>query len=240
MKGFDSMTINLNPKDVRKVVPGEDNFPKLPGGKNDRVGMVAALEHGHSFRKTITVIYNDWTEYNTTFTIVRLLENRTVVEVKDNGGRFGTFVLNFNSLLSGSIKNKVIEQNEVYKKHMALMEDELAKKYQEDITRTKQDNINLKHAYQEQVRKNADLNEKYTKTSYALMETETKLDVIHGAIGAVKKALTEIGFNRKTSTNILKTIRFATARGLKEEEIEAVVEKAINIRVQEILDEIQK
>ena len=234
------MGINLNDKDIKKVVPGKDNFPKRLGGKNDRVKMVDGLEHGHTYRKDITVVYNDWSEYKTTFIILRLLEDRTVVEVKDNGGRFGTFVLNFNSLLSGNIKNKVVEQNEVYKKHMTLMEDELAKKYQDDITRAKQDNINLKHAYQEQVRKNADLNEKYTKTSYALMETETKLDLINGAIGAVKKALTEIGFNRKTSTSILKTIRFATARGMKEEEIEAVVEKAINIRVQEILDEIQK
>lgn len=234
------MGINLNDKDVKKVVPGKDNFPKRLGGKNDRVKMVDGLEHGHTYRKDITVVYNDWTEYKTTFTILRLLEDRTVVEVKDNGGRFGTFVLNFDSLLKGCIKNKVVEQNEIYKKHMALMEDELAKKYQDDIARAKQDNINLKHAYEEQVHKNADLNEKYTKTSYALMETETKLDVINGAIEAVKKALVEIGFNKRTSKSILRTIRVLTARGTREEDIEKVVEKAINARVQEILDEILK
>lgn len=234
------MAINLNPKDVRKVVPGEDNFPKLPGGKNDRVQMVKALEHGHTFIKGITVIYNDWTEYNTTFTIIRLLEDRTVVEVKDNGGRFGTFVLNFNSLLSGSIKNKVVEQNEIYNRHMELMEAEFNKKYQEDISRAEQVRDNYKHAYNEEVKRSAKLNEQLVETGRELMQVETKLSTVQGAIGAVRKALKETGFNARVGKNILKMIRLSTARGMKEVDIEAIITKAVDIRVQEILDEIQK
>ena len=94
------MAINLNPKDVRKVNVSTKGLPKTITGKNDRVKMVQGLEHGHTYNVGVKVIYNDWTEYNTTFTIVRILENRTVVEVKDNGERFGTFVLNLNSYLS--------------------------------------------------------------------------------------------------------------------------------------------
>ena len=169
------MAINLNPRDVRKVKVSTNSLPKTILGKNDRVKMVQGLEHGHTYKVDIKVIYNDWTEYNTTFTIMCILENRTVVEVKDNGERFGTFVLNLNSLIQENIKGKVQEQNLIYLKHMDQMKAEFDKKFNEEKNRADSETLKWKNAYQKELKRSTDLSEKYVTQKFELVNVENKL-----------------------------------------------------------------
>ena len=112
------MGVNVNNNEIKKMVfdtKYESNFPKNKAGKNDRVGMVDGMEHGHKYYGTLTVTYADWSEYETTLTIEKLLQNREWVQVRDTGeGRFGTFVLLFNSLLAGTFKNEAQKQSDSY------------------------------------------------------------------------------------------------------------------------------
>ena len=112
------MGVNVNNNEIKKMVfdtKYESNFPKNKAGKNDRVGMVDGMEHGHKYYGTLTVTYADWSEYNTTLTVEKLLQNREWVQVRDTGeGRFGTFVLLFNSLLAGTFKNEAQKQSDSY------------------------------------------------------------------------------------------------------------------------------
>ena len=112
------MGVNVNNNEIKKMVfdtKYESNFPKNKAGKNDRVGMVYGMEHGHKYYGTLTVTYADWSEYKTTLTIEKLLQNREWVQVRDTGeGRFGTFVLLFNSLLAGTFKNEAQKQSDSY------------------------------------------------------------------------------------------------------------------------------
>ena len=112
------MGVNVNNNEIKKMVfdtKYESNFPKNKAGKNDRVGMVDGMEHGHKYYGTLTVTYADWSEYKTTLTIEKLLQNREWVQVRDTGeGRFGTFVLLFNSLLAGTFKNEAQKQSDSY------------------------------------------------------------------------------------------------------------------------------
>lgn len=100
------MGVNVNDNEIKKVILDSSvnsNFPKRKDGKNDRVSMVKGLEHGHKYYVTLTVIYSNWVEYETTLTLEKLLENRTMVQVRDKG-RFGTFVLKFDTLLKDELK----------------------------------------------------------------------------------------------------------------------------------------
>ena len=112
------MGVNVNNNEIKKMVfdtKYESNFPKNKAGKNDRVGMVDGIENGHKYYGTLTVTYADWSEYKTTLTIEKLLQNREWVQVRDTGeGRFGTFVLLFNSLLAGTFKNEAQKQSDSY------------------------------------------------------------------------------------------------------------------------------
>ena len=112
------MGVNVNNNEIKKMVfdtKYESNFPKNKAGKNDRVGMVDGMEHGHQYYGTLTVTYADWSEYKTTLTVEKLLQNREWVQVRDTGeGRFGTFVLLFNSLLAGTFKNEAQKQSDSY------------------------------------------------------------------------------------------------------------------------------
>ena len=112
------MGVNVNNNEIKKMVfdtKYESNFPKNKAGKNDRVGMVDGMEHGHKYYGTLTVTYADWSEYKTTLTVEKLLQNREWVQVRDTGeGRFGTFVLLFNSLLAGTFKNEAQKQSDSY------------------------------------------------------------------------------------------------------------------------------
>lgn len=231
------MAINLNPKDVRKVNVSTKGLPKTITGKNDRVKMVQGLEHGHTYNVSVKVIYNDWTEYNTTFTIVRILENRTVVEVKDNGERFGTFVLNLNSLITNSIKGKVQEQSSIYFKHMEKMQEEFNKKLHEETSKAESETIKWKTECGKQIRKNAELSEKYTTTNMELMEVTDKYMTLQDTIITVIDLFKKEKGNVRTGKKLLKAIRFATARGAKEEQIEVLIDKMINEKVAEILEE---
>ena len=112
------MGVNVNNNEIKKMVfdtKYESNFPKNKAGKNDRVGMVDGMEHGHKYYGTLTVTYADWSEYKTTLTVEKLLQNREWAQVRDTGeGRFGTFVLLFNSLLAGTFKNEAQKQSDSY------------------------------------------------------------------------------------------------------------------------------
>ena len=112
------MGVNVNNNEIKKMLfdtKYESNFPKNKAGKNDRAGMVDGMEHGHKYYGTLTVTYADWSEYKTTLTIEKLLQNREWVQVRDTGeGRFGTFVLLFNSLLAGTFKNEAQKQSDSY------------------------------------------------------------------------------------------------------------------------------
>ena len=112
------MGVNVNNNEIKKMVfdtKYESNFPKNKAGKNDRIGIVNGMEHGHKYYGTLTVTYADWSEYKTTLTIEKLLQNREWVQVRDTGeGRFGTFVLLFNSLLAGTFKNEAQKQSDSY------------------------------------------------------------------------------------------------------------------------------
>ena len=84
------------------------------------------------------------------------------------------------------------------------------------------------------------LNEKYTKQGFELMNVQGALDGIKGAITAVRQALQGANTNKRVAKLILKQVRIATARGVKEEVIEQLIEAEINKRIEEILSEIQK
>ena len=125
------MGVNVNNNEIKKMVfdtKYESNFPKNKAGKNDRVGMVDGMEHGHKYYGTLTVTYADWSEYKTTLTIEKLLQNREWVQVRDTGeGRFGTFVLLFNSLLAGTFKNEAQKQSDSYFEKVEEMNQQIEK-----------------------------------------------------------------------------------------------------------------
>lgn len=125
------MGVNVNNNEIKKMVfdtKYESNFPKNKTGKNDRVGMVEGMEHGHKYYGTLTVTYADWSEYKTTLTIEKLLQNREWVQVRDTGeGRFGTFVLLFNSLLAGTFKNEAQKQSDSYFEKVEEMNQQIEK-----------------------------------------------------------------------------------------------------------------
>lgn len=125
------MGVNINNNEIKKMVfdtKYESNFPKNKTGKNDRVGMVEGMEHGHKYYGTLTVTYADWSEYKTTLTIEKLLQNREWVQIRDTGeGRFGTFVLLFNSLLAGTFKNEAQKQSDSYFEKVEEMNQQIEK-----------------------------------------------------------------------------------------------------------------
>lgn len=100
------MGVNVNGNEIKKVIFDSNiksNFLKRKDGKNDRMAMLKGLEHGHKYYVTLTVYYADWTEYETTLILEKLIENRTMVQVSDSN-RFGSFVLNFDTLLKDELK----------------------------------------------------------------------------------------------------------------------------------------
>ena len=125
------MGVNVNNNEIKKMVfdvKEESNFPKNKAGKNDRVAMVKGIEHGHKYYGTLTVIYADWSEYKTQLTIEKLIQNREFVQVRDTGeGRFGTFVLLFNSLLAGTFKQEAQKQSDMHFERIEKMNREIAK-----------------------------------------------------------------------------------------------------------------
>ena len=125
------MGVNVNNNEIKKMVfdtKYESNVPKNKAGKNDRVGMVDGMEHGHKYYGTLTVTYADWSEYKTTLTVEKLLQNREWVQVRDTGeGRFGTFVLLFNSLLAGTFKNEAQKQSDGYFEKIEEMNAQVSK-----------------------------------------------------------------------------------------------------------------
>lgn len=128
------MGVNVDNNEIKKVILDssvKSNFPKRKDGKNDRVSMVKGLEHGHKYYVTLTVIYANWVEYETTLTLEKLLENRTMVQVRDKD-RFGTFVLKFDTLLKDELKKgefvqELQVQSDKYFKLINEMNEKIAK-----------------------------------------------------------------------------------------------------------------
>ena len=128
------MGVNVNGNEIKKVILDSNvnsNFPKRKDGKNDRKAMLAGLEHGHKYYATLTVIYADWTEYETTLTLEKLFENRTYVQVRDKD-RFETFVLKFDTLLKDELKKgefvqELQIQSDKYFKRINEMNEKIAK-----------------------------------------------------------------------------------------------------------------
>lgn len=128
------MGVNINGNEIKKVILDSNvnsNFPKRKDGKNDRKAMLAGLEHGHKYYATLTVIYADWTEYETTLTLEKLFENRTYVQVRDKD-RFETFVLKFDTLLKDELKKgefvqELQIQSDKYFKRINEMNEKIAK-----------------------------------------------------------------------------------------------------------------
>ena len=128
------MGVNVNGNEIKKVILDSNvnsNFPKRKDGKNDRKAMLAGLEHGHKYYATLTVIYADWTEYETTLTLEKLFENRTYVQVRDKD-RFETFVLKFDTLLKDELKKgefvqELQIQSDKYFKRIDEMNEKIAK-----------------------------------------------------------------------------------------------------------------
>ena len=140
------MGVNLNDNEIKRIemdYVNDSNFIKDKRGRNDRKAMVAGLEHGHKYYCTATFVYNDWTEYKTELTVERILENRQWVVVRDTGeGRFGSFVLLFNSLLAGSFKNEAQRQSMIHFNHLHELRDEMNKtKEQKSIVKIKNEKI---------------------------------------------------------------------------------------------------
>lgn len=128
------MGVNINGNEIKKVILDSNvnsNFPKRKDGKNDRKAMLAGLEHGHKYYATLTVIYADWTEYETTLTLEKLFENRAYVQVRDKD-RFETFVLKFDTLLKDELKKgefvqELQIQSDKYFKRIIEMNEKIAK-----------------------------------------------------------------------------------------------------------------
>ena len=128
------MGVNINGNEIKKVILDSNvnsNFPKRKDGKNDRKAMLAGLEHGHKYYATLTVIYADWTEYETILTLEKLWENRTMVQVRDKD-RFETFVLKFDTLLKDELKKgefvqELQIQSDKYFKRINEMNEKIAK-----------------------------------------------------------------------------------------------------------------
>ena len=136
------MGVNLNDNEIKRIemdYVNDSNFIKDKRGRNDRKAMVSGLEHGHKYYCTATFVYNDWSEYKTELTVERILENRQWVVVRDTGeGRFGSFVLLFNSLLAGSFKNEAQRQSMIHFNHLHELRDEMNKtKEQKSIVKIK-------------------------------------------------------------------------------------------------------
>ena len=140
------MGVNLKDNEIKRIemdYVNDSNFIKDKRGRNDRKAMVAGLEHGHKYYCTATFVYNDWSEYKTELTVERILENRQWVVVRDTGeGRFGSFVLLFNSLLAGSFKNEAQRQSMIHFNHLHELRDEMNKtKEQKSIVKIKNEKI---------------------------------------------------------------------------------------------------
>ena len=158
--------INTNANEIKKIIVNCDELPKTKSGKNDRLTILKGLEeHKHTYNLTVTFIYNDWDEYTTIFTITKLLEDRTWVNVKDTGeGRFGGFSLLFNSLLAGTFKKEAQERSDIYynmvngfnedkqralndERQKTLNEQQKNKKLQNELMETKKAFASLENEY---------------------------------------------------------------------------------------------
>jgi hypothetical protein len=151
------MGVNVNGNEIKKVIFDSNvksNFLKRKDGKNDRVAMLKGLEHGHKYYVTLTVIYADWTEYETTLTLEKLVENRTMVQVSDSN-RFGSFVLNFDTLLKDELKKgefvqELQVQSDKYFKLISEWNEKIAKANKET---DEQKNIVKKYSLENSVLK---------------------------------------------------------------------------------------
>lgn len=248
------MGINVNDKTIKKVIVDdkvESSFPKRKDGKNDRVAMVEGLEHGHKYYLTATFIYGNWDEYTTTLTVEKILNNREYVQVVDSGeGRFGTFCMLFNSLLSGSFKNDAQMRSDWYFSQLEKfngMANEKIKQAQNDV---KQAQYKLHKAEQE---KN-DISVRYAKecfehenTREELDDTREELDRSVRVIGeknneimVLTEKLTNVSnafdqnYASMLSRKIMQLVRIQTAKGKNDMEIALMINQLLNSYMKEL------
>ena len=120
---------------------------------------------------------------------------------------------------------------------MEKMQEEFNKKLHEETSKAESETIKWKTECGKQIRKNAELSEKYTTTNMELMEVTDKYMTLQDTIITVIDLFKKEKGNVRTGKKMLKTIRLATARGAKEEQIEVLIDKMINEKVAEILEE---
>lgn len=241
------MGVNVNSKTIKKVITDdkvESNFPKRKDGKNDRVAMVEGLEHGHKYYLTVTFIYGNWDEYTTTLTVEKILNNREYVQVVDSGeGRFGTFCMLFNSLLSGSFKNDAQMRSDWYFNQLEKFNGIANKKIKQAQNDVAQAQYKLRKAEQE---KN-DISARYAKECYEHEGTKEKLDrsvrVIdekENEIMVLTEKLTNIGnafdqnYASTISRKIMQLVRIQTARGKNDMEIALMINQLLNSYMKEL------
>lgn len=200
------MGVNLNDNEIKRIemdYVNDSNFIKDKRGRNDRKAMVAGLEHGHKYYCTATFVYNDWSEYKTELTVERILENRQWVVVRDTGeGRFGSFVLLFNSLLAGSFKNEAQRQSMIHFNHLHELRDEMNKtKEQKSIVKIKNEKI-------KEQKETIDEQNKTIKNQVQVINNQrNEIVVLNGTIDKLKEKDTERKDFNYNKENIEKFIR---------------------------------
>lgn len=228
------MGVNVNNNEIKKMVfdtKYESNFPKNKTGKNDRVGMVEGMEHGHKYYGTLTVTYADWSEYKTTLTIEKLLQNREWVQVRDTGeGRFGTFVLLFNSLLAGTFKNEAQKQSDSYFEKVEEMNQQIEKANKET------DEAKAVSKKFKAEKEKAELESSILRADKVLLEgqVENQLMIIQeqkNEIVTLKEEVKQIKTNNNKKYNkaswrmLIKMIGMCYAKG---ETVDTILEKVMN------------
>ena len=223
------MGVNINGNEIKKVILDSSvnsNFPKRKDGKNDRKAMLAGLEHGHKYYATLTVIYADWTEYETTLTLEKLWENRTMVQVRDKD-RFETFVLKFDTLLKDELKKgefvqELQIQSDKYFKRFNEMNEKIAKANKET---EEQKNIVSKYSVENSILK-ADVSLLETRCDNQLVvieEQKYEITVLKEKLGKMAKGNIN-SFGKLTWRALIKIIGISYSKG---ESIDEIVEKVM-------------
>ena len=223
------MGVNVNGNEVKKVIidsNSKSNFLKRKDGKNDRKAMLIGLEHGHKYYITLTVMYADWTEYETKLTLEKLLENRTLVQVRDDN-RFGTFVLKFDTLLKDEItKGEFVQeiqiQSDKYFKLINELNEKIAKANKET---EEQKNIVSKYSVENSILK-ADVSLLETRCDNQLVvieEQKYEITVLKEKLGKMAKGNIN-SFGKLTWRALIKLIGISYSKG---ESIDEIVEKVM-------------
>ncbi len=241
------MGINVNDKTIKKVIVDdkvESSFPKRKDGKNDRVAMVEGLEHGHKYYLTATFIYGNWDEYTTTLTVEKILNNREYVQVVDSGeGRFGTFCMLFNSLLSGSFKNDAQMRSDWYFSQLEKfngMANEKIKQAQNDVKqaqykqrKAEQEKNDAYGKYAKECVDHENTRGELNKSIRIIGEKENEIMVLTEKLTNVSNAFDQ-NYASMLSRKIMQLVRIQTAKGKNDMEIALMINQLLNSYMKEL------